>query len=341
VTTQIAEYSETEAGLADLRQKFKGVVFDVATRTGMVDAIKARAELRTTRVALEKKRVELKAPALERSRLIDAEAKRITAEILALEDPIDAAIKAEEGRKERERQEREAAEAARKQAIQQRIEAISNTPGGYVGKESGAVAAALADMRSLVIDEATYAEFAVSAGEAKGRAIAALEQLYAGAVALEQQRAEIAREQAAARDRAQREQQEREARERQEAAEKAERDAAEKARRDALEAEEKAAKERIAAAELAAAQRREAEEREAAVAREAHAAEAKRQREAQEKLDADRREVERAQAELVDAGRMLDIFVERYGKRAEFSGIVKAIRAYQAKAAEAEAAKGQ
>lgn len=107
--TPIAEYSETAAALADLRQKYEKVVFQVATKDGMQVAVKARAELRGYRVALEKKRVEIKAPALERTRLIDAEAKRITAELSALEDPIDSLIKQEEGRKERERAEREAA----------------------------------------------------------------------------------------------------------------------------------------------------------------------------------------------------------------------------------------
>jgi hypothetical protein len=53
----------------------------------MQDAIKARAELRTYRVELEKKRVEIKAPVLDRGRLIDAEAHRITVELLALEEP--------------------------------------------------------------------------------------------------------------------------------------------------------------------------------------------------------------------------------------------------------------
>lgn len=64
---------------------------------------------KTLRTSLEAKRKELKAPALERSRLIDSEAKRIESEIRSLEDPIDALITAEEQRRERERAERQAA----------------------------------------------------------------------------------------------------------------------------------------------------------------------------------------------------------------------------------------
>ena len=53
--TPIAEYSKTAAALAELSQKYKGVLFDVQTREGMQAAIKGRAELRGYRVALEKR----------------------------------------------------------------------------------------------------------------------------------------------------------------------------------------------------------------------------------------------------------------------------------------------
>ena len=109
MSTEIVEYSKTDAALADLASRYKGVVFEVATREGMGAAIKARAEVRGYRVDLEKIRVEIKAPALERCRLIDSEAKRINDALEALEDPIDQQIKLEETRKERERAEREAA----------------------------------------------------------------------------------------------------------------------------------------------------------------------------------------------------------------------------------------
>jgi colicin import membrane protein len=116
MSTQIVEYSQTEAALADLASRYKGVLFDVTTPTGMSEAKRSRAEIRDYRVALEKKRVEIKAPALERCRLIDAEAKRITAELSALEDPIDSQIKVEERKKEEARLAAERAELARIEA---------------------------------------------------------------------------------------------------------------------------------------------------------------------------------------------------------------------------------
>lgn len=113
MTTAIQEYSATEAALADLAQRYKGVVWDVTNPTQMIEAKKARQEIRGYRTSLEKMRVKIKAPALEHCRLIDTEAKRITVELEALETPIDNQIKAEEQKKENERLAKERAEAER------------------------------------------------------------------------------------------------------------------------------------------------------------------------------------------------------------------------------------
>lgn len=121
VVTSIAQYSKTEAALADFSSRYKDARYDVLTRDGMAAAIKARAELRSCRVALEKTRIEIKAPALRHTQAIDSEARRITAALVALEDPIDAQIKSEETRKENERLVVERAEQARLDAEQQAI----------------------------------------------------------------------------------------------------------------------------------------------------------------------------------------------------------------------------
>lgn len=113
MTTEIAEYSQTEAALATLSERYKGVVYDVTKKEGMEAAVKARAELRGYRVSLEKTRVEIKAPALKRSQAIDSEARRITAALVALEDPIDEQIKAETDKKKRAEEAAAKAEADR------------------------------------------------------------------------------------------------------------------------------------------------------------------------------------------------------------------------------------
>lgn len=127
--TAIAEYSHTEAALATLVERYRGVVYDVTQKPGMTDALKARREIREIRTTLEKTRVEIKGPALKRCQQIDSEAKRITSALLALEDPIDAQIKKEETRKadeaaaiQRVEAERIAAEErAKREAEEQRL----------------------------------------------------------------------------------------------------------------------------------------------------------------------------------------------------------------------------
>lgn len=96
----IAEYSSVEVALSDLAVRYRDVLYPVTTPLGMIEAKKARMEIRNYRTGLEKKRVEIKGPALERCRMIDTEAKRITTALSALEDPIDQQIKKEETRKE-------------------------------------------------------------------------------------------------------------------------------------------------------------------------------------------------------------------------------------------------
>lgn len=125
--TEIVEYSATEAALSELAGKYKGVLFDCTTREGMATAVDGRAELRGLRVALDKTRKEIKEPALRRTQLIDSEARRITAALEALENPIDAQIKKEQERKEflrtaaiRAEQERLAAEERAKKEAEER-----------------------------------------------------------------------------------------------------------------------------------------------------------------------------------------------------------------------------
>lgn len=150
--TSIAEYTETAAALAELSSRYRGVVFDVSTGKGMTEAKAARAELRTYRVNLEKKRVEIKAPALERCRAIDSEAKRITAELSALEDPIDETIKAEEQRKEREREAREAAERERQEARLLKFQAIRELPLKAVNATADEIRAVIAEAEGIDLE---------------------------------------------------------------------------------------------------------------------------------------------------------------------------------------------
>lgn len=176
-STAIAEYSPTAAALAGLRERLANVAYDVSTTKGLDVAKRDRAEVRDLRVSLEKKRVELKAPALERSRLIDAEAKRITAELEELEKPIDQQIKAEEARKDEKRKAAEMAEIGRVLSIMEAIGEINMAPALLQRKSAEFIAAELGVMRDAVLDASVYQEMLPQAKEVHIAAIAKVELL--------------------------------------------------------------------------------------------------------------------------------------------------------------------
>src|SRR5690606_22982595 len=101
---------------------------------------------------------ELKAPVLERGRLIDDEAKRITGEIVKLELPIDAAIKAQEQAEEAARAERARIKAEREAAVNAQIERIRSLPITYVAATQEVLREAIAEIKGMdmpaVFDEA-------------------------------------------------------------------------------------------------------------------------------------------------------------------------------------------
>jgi colicin import membrane protein len=172
---QITEYSPTVAALAELEQRHKGAVFDLSSTSGMSAARKARAEIRTYRTSLEAMRKAIKAPALERCRLIDAEAKAITERLVSLETPIDDQIKAEEARIEAEKEAKRQAEAARVAAITDRINAIKLTPASIPRNATSDEIAATADKLDIDgIVDAEYQEFAEDAAMALDATVAAL-----------------------------------------------------------------------------------------------------------------------------------------------------------------------
>lgn len=100
-------YNLTDAKISKLRESFMPLKIDgIADKEGYLAVHEARMEVKRIRVAVEKKRVDLKADALEYGRRVDAEAKRIT----ALLEPIEKHLESEEARidQERERIKREA-----------------------------------------------------------------------------------------------------------------------------------------------------------------------------------------------------------------------------------------
>jgi hypothetical protein len=166
--TEIEAYSKTAAGIAELRSRLAGVVYtDITTAKGLAVAKADRAELRGLRTDLEEMRKEIKAPVLERAKLIDTEAKRLTAAITELEDPIDDQIKKEEERREAEKERKAAEDRARVLAIHQKIDAIRRMPQDAVGLSSAFIAQLRYKVAALRFVEGWDVQFEEFGQEAK------------------------------------------------------------------------------------------------------------------------------------------------------------------------------
>lgn len=279
---KVAEYSPVDAGLVALQKKYGGVQFDVSTVGGDKAARAARQECVKLRTSVEAIRKDTKAPLLERIALLDGEAKRITAAVREVEEPIDAQIKAEEQRKSSEKAERERIERERQEVVARRIQTIAGYAVEAVGKSAVQIAVLRTNLEDEEIDVGDYGDRAGEALALQTDVLTKLDQMHAAAVAQEQEAARLAAErEELARQKAEQERQQAE----QERQAKAARDA-----EDARLREERAALE----AERQAEQRRQAAARdEEAKRQQAAAAE---QRRAQEELDRQRREFEAAQA---------------------------------------------
>lgn len=257
-STEVAEYTETAAALARLEFRMKDVVHDVTTTKGMDAAKKDVAELRTLRTSLDKKRLELNEDDQARIKRRNDEAKRITARIEELEDPIKEQIKVEVQRKEDEKIARAQREKDRQDALRTRIDTMAGLALRSVGKPSAYIAEKIALLDGMTTDD--FEEMTPVAVNTKADTLAKLRELLAAAESHEQAVAELAesrrREEAqrAENERLEREaqerrdRQEREERERREAEEAAERGRQAKARQeeDARRAVEEKARARTA-----------------------------------------------------------------------------------------------
>ncbi len=269
----LARFSAVDAGLAALRDRYNGIVFEVTTSKGLDLAKAARAEVREIRIGIEEVRKEAKAPILALGKKLDAEASRIKGELEKIEGPIDDQIKAEENRKEREKQERIAAEVKRVGDIQNRIAAIAalvlDTPGASIEKLDALIAradAAVAEQGSFMEFQAQAATTYTSTRERLVAARQAIVDQQAEAAKLKAEREALAKQRA---EQEEREREEREAKAARERIEQADRDAAAaelKRQQDELEEQRKAqaAAEAQRWADLAA-REKEIEAREAAL----------------------------------------------------------------------------
>lgn len=282
MTTEITEYSPTESALAQLRETYTGATFEVATTAGMKLAIAARAELRDYRVNLEKMRKSIKEPALRRCQLIDTEARRITGELVALEEPIDQQIKAEEQRRETEKAAKLEAERRRLANHRERIDAIARYGMQAVGLPASRIHVLIEQLRDGVVVDESFEEFQDEAAAVKAATLDQLVELHTRQVESETEQRRIA-------------------------ADRAELERLRKAEAERIEAEQRAHEERLAEQQAKAdaeQAERERQEAQARAEREAVEHEQRRMRLEQEARERQAREV--ADAEAARARRIQD-----------------------------------
>ena len=181
-----------ERVLEEARAKYESVVFDLTTTKGDKEARRARAEIVSIRTSADKAYSEWNKPILAEQRLAREKVAYIKDEVEKLERPIDEQIKAEEARRELERQAKAAAEAARIKAIRDRIAVISGLPTAVVDMSSQEIADVICDLNAAPLTDERFAEFLDEAKELVGRMLEKLEVLRESAAAREARELAIA-----------------------------------------------------------------------------------------------------------------------------------------------------
>jgi len=182
MTSEITEYSKTEAALNELKDRWANVP-DAETDEGYTQIKTGISEVRGFRTGLEKMRVTLKAPILERGKLLDSEAKRITAELVAIEQPMAAAKKVVDDREAREKAERIA-------RLQAKIDEILAIPYKIRGVDSGIIAEEIEKLESI---DATIDFFDLTrdAVDARRETLNELQAMFADRVGFETEQARL------------------------------------------------------------------------------------------------------------------------------------------------------
>lgn len=159
IQTAMADLDRVESELPDVEKRYAtDVVYEITTTKGMKAALEHRAAWRDRRITVEKARTMAKAPILELGRHVDSRAKRLAEQLRLGEEPIDQQIKAEEKRKEDERQARINAEAGRVLAIQEALAGIGQDVLIVCGKTSADIQALIDRMTSTQPDPLVFQE---------------------------------------------------------------------------------------------------------------------------------------------------------------------------------------
>jgi hypothetical protein len=166
---EVELFSKTEAALSDLRSRYQEIP-SLDTEEGYNYVKSGLKRLVSLRTGLDAERKRIKTPYLEAGRIIDAEAKRITEELMILEKPMKAAKKEVDDREKRLKEERLA-------RLNQKIEDIRTHVDQARGKPSSDIAEMIQAV-DLINTSKDFFELSMDAEKARQDTLERLNQLY-------------------------------------------------------------------------------------------------------------------------------------------------------------------
>lgn len=200
--TDIAEYRPHEEQIVRLETTYAKLVVDCSTSEGLANAKEVRVDIRDVRYALANTTKTALVPYQQKVKEAQARVNQVKEfgealkdRVLAIEAPIDEAIKAEEKRAADAKAERERIEAERVEAIRAKITRFSSVAAAYASQSAADVANVLLSVKESVILPEEYAEFEAEGTIARDNAIEQLETLHRAAVDREEVAAKLAAQQ--------------------------------------------------------------------------------------------------------------------------------------------------
>lgn len=196
--TDIAEYRPHEEQIVRLETTYGKLVVDCSTSEGLANAKEVRVDIRDVRYALANTTKTALVPyqqavkdAQARVNQVKEFGEALKDRVLAIETPVDEAIKAEEKRVADAKAERERVEAERVEAIRAKITRFSSVAAAYASRSAADVAGILKGVKESVILPEEYGEFEAEGTIARDNAIEQLEALHKAAIDREEAAAKL------------------------------------------------------------------------------------------------------------------------------------------------------
>lgn len=187
--TDIAEYQPHEEQIVRLETTYAKLVVDCSSPEGLASAKEVRVDIRDVRYALANTTKTALVPyqqavkdAQARVNQVKEFGETLKDRVLAIEAPIDEAIKAEEKRVADAKAERERIERERVEGIQLKISHFRNVVPAYASRTAAEIAPMLERVKASVILPDEYGEFEADATIARDNAIEQLDVLHSAAV---------------------------------------------------------------------------------------------------------------------------------------------------------------